>query len=189
MSLQNILNKWKIEYNDILRLWQTADKITKQEFYKNIPPISKLHDWLAIAVAKQNDREIIFDVPQEVINRYTVLMKVFGKDFGAKCIEKNSELKFWATSLHNCAAGYKKSIGTKQQLVGISDNRGKPVALLEINSNKITQAKLFHNDPVYFKKDINTTVCEFAAKCGLEIKTNDVIKPGEEKEMPMAGIA
>ena len=189
MSLQNILNKWKIEYNDILRLWQTADKITKQEFYKNIPPISKLHDWLAIAVAKQNDREIIFDVPQEVINRFTVLMKVFGKDFGAKCIEKNSELKFWATSLHNCAAGYKKSIGTKQQLVGISDNRGKPVALLEINSNKITQAKLFHNDPVYFKKDINNTVCEFAAKCGLEIKTNDVIKPGEEKEMPMAGIA
>jgi len=189
MSLQNILNKWKIEYNDILRLWQTADKITKQEFYKNIPPISKLHDWLAIAVAKQNDREIIFDVPQEVINRYTVLMKVFGKGFGAKCIEKNSELKFWATSLNNCAAGYAKRINGKEQLVGISDDRGKPVALLEIRSNKLIQAKLFDNRWVRNNKDVNKIVLEFAERCGLKISTNDVLIPGEEKEMPMAGIA
>ena len=185
MQMQYVLSKWDTEYCDILRLWRAADKITKQEFYKKLPAISKLHDWLSIAVAKQADREIIFDVPDEVINRYTMLLKAFG----AKCIERNSELKFWATSLSNCAAGYKNIIGEKRQLVGISDDRGKPVALLEINGTSITQAKLFDNDPVYYKENINAIVLEFAEKCGLKIRTRDVLKPGDERQLPVTAIA
>lgn len=185
MQMQYVLSKWDTEYCDILRLWRAADKITKQEFYKKLPAISKLHDWLSIAVAKQEDREIIFDVPDEVINRYTMLLKAFG----AKCIERNSELKFWATSLSNCAAGYKNIIGEKRQLVGISDDRGKPVALLEINGTSITQAKLFDNDPVYYKENINAIVLEFAEKCGLKIRTRDVLKPGDERQLPVTAIA
>lgn len=185
MQMQYVLSKWDTEYCDILRLWRAADKITKQEFYKKLPAISKLHDWLSIAVAKQADREIIFDVPDEVINRYTMLLKAFG----AKCIERNSELKFWATSLSNCAVGYKNIIGEKRQLVGISDDRGKPVALLEINGTSITQAKLFDNDPVYYKENINAIVLEFAEKCGLKIRTRDVLKPGDERQLPVTAIA
>ena len=185
MQMQYVLSKWDTEYCDILRLWRAADKITKQEFYKKLPAISKLHDWLSIAVAKQEDREIIFDVPDEVINRYTMLLKAFG----AKCIERNSELKFWATSLSNCAAGYKNIIGEKRQLVGISDDRGKPVALLEINGTSITQAKLFDNDPVYYKENINAVVLEFIEKCGLKIRTRDVLKPGDERQLPVTAIA
>lgn len=185
MQMQYVLSKWDTEYCDILRLWRAADKITKQEFYKKLPAISKLHDWLSIAVAKQEDREIIFDVPDEVINRYTMLLKAFG----AKCIERNSELKFWATSLSNCAAGYKNIIGEKRQLVGISDDRGKPVALLEINGTSITQAKLFDNDPVYYKENINAIVLDFAEKCGLKIRTRDVLKPGDERQLPVTAIA
>ncbi len=162
MQMQYVLSKWDTEYCDILRLWRAADKITKQEFYKKLPAISKLHDWLSIVVAKQADREIIFDVPDEVINRYTMLLKAFG----AKCIERNSELKFWATSLSNCAAGYKNIIGEKRQLVGISDDRGKPVALIEINGTSITQAKLFDNDPVYYKENINAVVLICTQKVG-----------------------
>lgn len=185
MQMQYIIAKWNEEYYDILRLWRAADKITKEEFYKKPPALSKLHDWLSVAVAKQNDREIIFDVPVEIINRYTMLMKAFG----AKCIEKNSELKFWATSLKNCAAGYKNTIGEKRQLVGISDDRGKPVALLEINGTSITQAKLFDNDPVYYRKEINSVVLEFADKCGLKIRTRDVLKQGDERQLPVTAIA
>lgn len=185
MQMQYVLSKWDTEYCDILRLWRAADKITKQEFYKKLPAISKLHDWLSIVVAKQADREIIFDVPDEVINRYTMLLKAFG----AKCIERNSELKFWATSLSNCAAGYKNIIGEKRQLVGISDDRGKPVALIEINGTSITQAKLFDNDPVYYKENINAVVLEFAEKCGLKIRTRDVLKPGDERQLPVTAIA
>lgn len=185
MQMQYVVSKWDTEYCDILRLWRAADKITKQEFYKKLPAISKLHDWLSIAVAKQEDREIIFDVPDEVINRYTMLLKAFG----AKCIERNSELKFWATSLSNCAAGYKNIIGEKRQLVGISDDRGKPVALLEINGTSIMQAKLFDNDPVYYRKEINAVVLEFAEKCGLKIRTRDVLKQGEERQLPVTAIA
>jgi hypothetical protein len=184
MQMQYIISKWDKEYFDVLRLWQAADKITKAEFKTQTPALSKLHDWLAIAVAKQNDREIIFDVPQEVINRYTMLIK----SFGAKCIEKNSELKFWATSLHNCAAGYKNTIGTDKQLVGISDDRGKPVALLEINKSCITQAKLFDNAPVYKNMAVNATVIEFADKCGLKINTADVLQK-KETEMPVTVVA
>ena len=185
MQMQYVVSKWDTEYYDVLRLWRVADKVTKQEFYKTMPALSKLHDWLSIAVAKQADREIIFDVPQEVINRYTMLLKAFG----AKCIERNSELKFWATSLNNCAAGYRNTIGNKRQLVGISDDRGKPVELLEINGNNISQAKLFDNDPVYYKKEINAVVLEFAEKCGLEIRTRDVLKAGEERQLPVSAIA
>ena len=185
MQMQYVIKKWNEEYYDILMLWRTADKITKQEFYKKIPALSELHDWLAISVAKQNDREIIFDVPDEVINRYTMLMKAFG----AKCIERNSELKFWATSLSNCAARYKNTICDKQQLVGISDDRGKPVALLEINGNRITQAKLFANDPVYYKKDVNKVVWEFAERCSLKIATKDVVKPSEQAHALQATVA
>lgn len=181
MQMQYIISKWENEYFDILRLWRAADKITKQEFYRKIPAISKLHDWLSIAVAKQADREIIFDVPQEIINRYTMIIKTFG----AKCIERNSELKFWATRLNNCAAGYKNTIGTDKQLVGISDELGKPVALLEINKSCITQAKLFDNAPVYKKQAVNATVIEFAKKCRLKINTTDV----KEKEIPVTVVA
>ena len=186
MQMQYVISKWEKEYFDVLRLWQAADKITKAEFKTQTPALSKLHDWLAVAVAKQNDREIIFDVPQEVINRYTMLIK----SFGAKCIEKNSELKFWATSLHNCAAGYKNTIGTDKQLVGISDDRGKPVALIEINKYSITQAKLFDNAPVYKNKAVNATVIEFADKCGLKINTADVdVLEKKEKVMPVTVVA
>lgn len=98
-------------------------------------------------------------------------------------------MKFWAMSLHNCAAGYKKSIGANQQLVGISDDRGKPVALLEIKANKLVQAKLINNRQVRNNKEVNKTVLEFAERCGLKISTKDVLMPGEVKELPMVGIA
>ena len=185
MQMQYVVKKWDEEYHDILRLWQSADKVTKNNFRKEVPALAKLHTWLSLAVAKQADREIIFDVPEEVVNRYTMLMKAFG----AKCIEKNSELKFWALSLKNCAAGYKSMIGCKKQLVGISDDRGKPVALLEINQNYIRQAKLFDNDPVCYRKEVNDTVLEFASKCGLKIGTSDVLEPTAENYVNMEGIA
>ena len=181
-QIGQLIKKWECEYYDTLHLWNIADKVTKSKFYQTLPALSQLHDWLSLEVAKQDGREIIFDVPDEVINRYTMLMKAFG----AKCIEKNSELKYWALSLSNCAAGYEKRINKERQLVGISDNRGKPVALLEINHNCIKQAKLFDNDPVYYKSKINAVVLEFAARCGLEIDTNDVLKADEERKPVMA---
>lgn len=90
MQIKNVIAKWQTEYWDILNLWESADKITKSKFRQTVPPLSKIHDWLSVEVAKQDGREIIFDVPQEVINRYKMLMKVFGKGFGAKCIEKTA---------------------------------------------------------------------------------------------------
>ena len=185
MQMRYVVDKWDDVYHDVLYLWQAADKITKEEFYKKKPALSKLHDWLSVAVAKQEDREIIFDVPEEVIKRYTMLLKTFG----AKCIERNSELKFWAISLHNCAAGYKNRINQERQLVGISDDRGKPVALLEIVGKNLKQAKLFDNDPVYYQKEINDTVWEFAKECELKIATKDVQNPSEQAQTVQATVA
>ena len=185
LQMQYVISKWDGEYHDTLHLWDMADKVTKQKFFKKPPAISKLHDWLSIEIAKQDGREIIFDVPDEVINRYTMLIKAFG----AKCIVRNSELKFWALSLSNCAAGFAQRINKRRQLVGISDDRGKPVALLEITGTYIRQAKLFDNDPVYYNQKINNVVLEFAERCGLEIKTNDVKKNDETTEQTVTAIA
>ncbi len=63
------------------------------------------------------------------------------------------------------------------------------MALLEINGTSITQAKLFDNDPVYYRKEINSVVLEFADKCGLKIRTRDVLKQGDERQLPVTAIA
>lgn len=182
LKMQNLLDKWESTYADIKNLWENADKITKEEFYSQHIKLKNLHDWLAIAVAKQKDRELIFDVPQEIINRYSLaLNNLTGGQMITKCIEKNSELKLWATSLKNCAAGYRNRINSSRQLVGISDEKGKPIALIEIEKGSLVQAKLINNRPVKENNEVNSIVLKFIEKCSLQTATQDIEIEKKEK--------
>lgn len=155
---------------DTLYLWSVADKESKKIFKANVPKFKELHDCLSVLVAKQADRELEFDIPEHIVNR----MDMYLKNTKYKVLEKFSQVKQASIDLKNCASGYRNRINENLQLVLMSDDNGKPVALLEIKRNKIVQAKLFANSSVYNDKKINDEVIEFAKKAKLVIDTKDI---------------
>ena len=131
-----------------------------------------LHDWLAINVAKQPEQEVIFDLPQNILNRFNLYM--MNSRFKSTCINKYSYLKYVAQNLRNCSAGYKNRISEKLQLVVITDDAGKPKVLLEVKEDSIVQAKLFNNVSVKNDIALNKLVLEFAEETRLDIETTDI---------------
>lgn len=157
-------------YIDTLRLWDCADKITKREFYKADVPLSHLHDWLSVAVAKQDDREIIFNVSRKL--KESLKKNIHGYAF--KCIERNSELKKAAIELKNCSAGYARRIGGHMQIVVVINKEGNLTAMLEVREHTICQAKLVANDSVYKNEAVNKACIAYAKKAGLICNTCDI---------------
>lgn len=169
IKLSNILGNCE-KLKDIMNLYASADEKTLSAFHQQKVSFSKLHDWLSLAVAKQKDNDLRFDIPQEVINRYDTAIQ----QHHFSCIERYSSLKEIAFKLKNCSAGYKDRISCSLQLVAVTDEQGKIKALLEINNNNILQAKLFQNRPVKQDILINRLVIDFAQKLKLKIKTDDI---------------
>ncbi len=168
---------------DTLYLWSIADKLSKKIFNENVPKFKELHDYLSVLVAKQADREIEFDIPEYIVNR----MDMYLKNTNYKVLEKFSQVKQASLDLKNCASGYRNRINENLQLVLMSDDKGKPIALLEIKRSKIVQAKLFANVAVFNDRTINDEVIEFAKKAKLGIDTKDIkLAYVEEEELKSA---
>lgn len=158
-------------YKDSYHLLNNMDKMTKQRYLESKIPLSKLHDWLSVEITAQENREMIFDIPAHIINRLNMQLN----HYNLETITKNSQLIRVAQSLKNCSAGYKKRINDKLQLVVISDDNGKIVALLQIMENSIVQAKLYGNKSVSDRMEINDLVIDFAKKTKLDIRTGNII--------------
>ena len=169
ITFNQIAQKYKY-YEDCLRLLKQMDKVTRQLFESNKIAVSKLHDWLSVKIAGQEDREMYFDVPEHILKRLDMQLN----HYNLQPIIKSSQLVQAAQSLKNCAAGYKHRINSKLQLVVITDDSGKMRALLEIRDDCIYQAKVFDNKCVKTKKEINDLIIEFSEKAKLKIKTNDI---------------
>ena len=145
--------------------------ITKQRYLESEIPLSKLHDWLSVEITAQENREMIFDIPAHIIKRLDMQLN----HYKLETITKNSQLVRVAQSLKNCSAGYKHRINEKLQLVMISDDTGKILALLQIIKNSIVQAKLYGNKSVSDRMEINDLVIDFAEKTKLDIRTGNII--------------
>lgn len=169
ITFNQIVQKYKY-YEDCLHLLKQMDKITRQLFESNKIAVSKLHDWLSVKIAGQENREMYFDVPEHILKRLDMQLQ----HYNLQPIIKNSQLVQAAQSLKNCCAGYKYRINSNLQLVVITDDSGKMRALLEIRDNCICQAKVFDNKCVKTKKEINNLIIEFSEKAKLKIKTNDI---------------
>ena len=169
IKLSNILGNCE-KLQDIMNLYVSADEKTLSAFHQQKVPFNKLHDWLSLEIAKQKDRDLKFDIPQEVINKYDTAIQ----QHHFSCIERYSSLKEIAFKLRNCSAGYKDRINSSLQLVAVTDERKQIKALLEIKNNNILQAKLFQNRPVKQDILINRLVIDFAQKLKLKIKTDDI---------------
>ena len=174
MKLTDILKK-DYKLKDIMNLWHTANNDTKSRFMQEKVRFKDLHDWLAINVAKQPEQEVIFDLPQNILNRFNLYM--MNCRFKSTCINKYSYLKYVAQNLRNCSAGYKNRISEKLQLVVITDDAGKPKVLLEVKEDTIVQAKLFNNVSVRNDIVLNKLVLEFAKETRLDINTTDIHQP------------
>lgn len=155
---------------DILHLWQQADKNSKETFRENVPRFKELHDYLSVLVAKQADRDLDFDIPEHIVRR----MEMNLNNTNYAVLQKFSQVKQASLDLKNCASGYRNRINENLQLVLMSDDKGKPIALLEIKESKIIQAKLFANKSVCYEEKVNQAVIEFAQKAKLAIDTKDV---------------
>lgn len=169
IKLMNVLENYK-KIQDIINLYALADKKTLTAFHQQKVAFNNLHDWLSLAIAKQKDRDLDFNIPQKLIDKYDKTIQ----HHRFSCIEKYSSLKEIAFKLRNCSAGYKDKINLNLQLVAVTDEKGKIKALLEINNNNILQAKLFQNRPVKQDVLINRLVIDFAKKLKLNIKTDDI---------------
>ena len=171
IQIQTILTDTKHQIKDIVCMWKMADKITKENFEKENVKFRNLHDWLAVSITKQNNREVIFNLNNKTIKRYD--KKIDG--FQCEAIKKYSQLKYVASTLKNCAAGYKNRINDKSCLVVITQDNKKPVALLEIVKGEIKQAKLFDNKPVKTNQLINSLVQKFVKISKTKIDTRDIL--------------
>lgn len=181
MKIEKILRNIN-EVKDTIALWNIADKITRNKFNVSQISIKNLHDWLSVAVLEQQDREIIFNIDENISSLYT--QKLTG--FQTEMIKKYSQLKAVANKLKNCAAGYKNSISNEHGLIVITNNENKPVALMEINKNNLVQAKLFDNKSVKLQPEINALIIEFARLTNLSIKTDDVLQYKNISEINIA---
>lgn len=160
----------KPDNRDIIHLWRTADKISKQEFLNQKPAIKDIHDTLSLLIAKQKDREIYFDIPKETIE---ALSKDY-KDYKINVLTLYSSIKKAGMELKNCAASYKNRINKNHVLALMTDNRNKAVALFEIHNKQIVQARLFDNVPICKNADANAFALQYAADTGLEVNTCNI---------------
>lgn len=160
----------KPDNRDIIHLWKTADKITKQEFLNQKPAIKDIHDTLSFLIAKQNDREIHFDIPEETIKAFS---KDY-KDYKINVLTLYSSIKKAGMELKNCAASYKNRINKNHVLALMTDNKNKAVALFEIRDKQIVQARLFDNVPICNNANANAFALQYAADTGLEINTYNI---------------
>lgn len=165
-----IRRQWSQKDEDTLRMWKLADTITLKDYEKEKVPFHKLHDWLAVAITKQEDREVIFQIDKEIIE--ALHQSVDGYQF--HCVERKSELKKVAMALHNCSLSYAQRIGQHNQLVVVTDDDGNIMALLEIQSQRIVQAKLFANKQVNASCSINKACVDYLKRTKLSCQTNDI---------------
>lgn len=160
----------EINSSDTIRLWKMLDIISLEKFEEKIPKFSELHDYLSLLVTEQEDREQIYNIPIEILNRFELELK----NTKYEVLKKFSSLKKVGMDLHNCAVSYRNKVNDELQLVAVTDERGKTICLLRIEKFSLKEAKLLNNIPVKKNIKYNNLVLEFIEKAKLKIDTNDI---------------
>lgn len=165
-----IRRPWSQEDEDTLHMWKMADAITLKAFEKEKVPFQKLHDWLSVAIIKQEEHEVVFPIDKTIIE--ALHQSVDGYQF--HCVERKSELKKISMALRNCALSYATRMNQYNQLVVVTDDDGNIMALLEIQRQRIVQAKLFANKQVSTSDRINRACADYSKRTNLSCQTRDI---------------
>lgn len=139
--------------------------------------ITEIHDQATNLLYKQKNPNIKLSVPDYIKNR--LMMQ---KDKIRFFLPNDSyELKDAGTKLHNCVGGYTNKINEGVScVVLVSNDKGKLVVCIELQQNKLIQAKLACNKPVFTNAKLQAEVLEWCKKCRIDICTSDVKQPKSE---------
>ena len=86
------------------------------------------------------------------------------------------ELRAGGKEFHNCVYRYAKEASNAMcHIAFMADDKGKLVACLEIREDKLVQAKLKYNNPVFNDMNINNAIIDWCKRSGLEIATTDIM--------------
>lgn len=172
-----IKNYYKYNLYDVQTLLNAIkDNPEMMAEYKNSKiRIRDIHNYLStkqkeIAIKNKHEWKEKYFIDERIMNNLN--RKINGYDFTV--VPNTKTLIEIAEKLHNCSASYNNKIGNTTQLVAVTDDNYKIIALLEIREGKVYQAKLVDNDPVKKNPTINNKVISFMKKAKIECYTNDV---------------
>ena len=135
--------------------------------------LKRLHDWLCQEYEKYKERDYDLEVPDAVVRRLAMQMDQV-KFF---LPTRNAQLQAGSKAFHNCVRTYAERVHQGVcQIVYMTDDRGKLTACLEVRDDRLVQAKLKFNKPVYEDSAVNGAVVDWCNKVGLQISTYDVRK-------------
>lgn len=158
------------EYRDIMRMYEKLDSYDIEKLKKEKIKLSQLHERLVYVTRAKRYAEHVYHIPDEIVKNYD--REINGYHFNA--VPDTKTLISIAAALNNCSATYNGRINERLQLVVITDDHMKIIALLEIDNGVVVQAKLKNNRRVKDEKEINNKVVEFIKKSNIKCKTNDV---------------
>lgn len=160
---------------DTLEILSQLNKRNQQDVLKC--KIVEIHDLATNLLYKQRNSNEKLLVP-DYIKKRLMMQKDKIKFF---LPNDSYELKDAGTELHNCVDGYTRKINNgTSYVVLVSDDKGKLVVCIELQQNKLIQAKLACNKPVFTKPDLQAEVLDWCKKCDIVVSTSDVKQPEPE---------
>ncbi len=197
--LEQYLNKWVQEY-DLKDIYRTLsgvrsfsylmdidnmkEKLTKenQVLFKQVK-LQAAHDWLVQKLMEQREADFELEVPEHVKKR----LEMQSGQVKFYMPETHWKLRDIGAEFHNCVGSYAQRVLKGQCCIVImTDDDGKMMACLEVKDDRLVQAKLKFNRPVYVDMGVNTAICEWCKKTKLKINTKDVKLKYEELESKTA---
>lgn len=135
--------------------------------------LKNMHDFLVEQKHLQDEKGYKLEVPEHIVRRLSMqmgLVKFFLPN-------TSKELKIGGEIFHNCVGTYSQRVKMGEcQIAFMTNDNGKLIACLEIRGNRLVQAKLKFNHPVYQNGAINGAVLDWCEKTGLKVATQDVRK-------------
>lgn len=161
---------FKTEWQDTFNMFKNAERKTLKRFYKQHISFAHLHDFLMEETRMNRYKRQYFKIPENIVRKLEMQLKFYN----TKVIKNHRSLLLAGEKLNNCCASYNSRIGNNLQLVTMTDNTGKLVALLEIRNFQLWQAKLVNNHQVKLDSKVNEAVCEMLRKNKILCRTDDV---------------
>ena len=154
-------------------LWQRANSA------------KQMHDICVELHWKHHHPDYNLDVPEHIVNR--LMMQMSGICFYLP--KTYYQLRLAGKELKNCVGGiYPQRMKNGECcIVLVADDRGKLQACIELQDNRIIQAKLFDNEPVWKDPVLLEKVQAWAKEKKLTPSTQDLEVPKEQrKQLPVA---
>lgn len=172
------------ELNDAAEQYEELTPAEQLTVWKNAGSAKKIHDTCTELHWRHKHPDYNLDVPEPIINRL-MMQKESLKFYLPKTYH---ELHAAGEELRNCVGGgYPARMKEgKLCIVLVADDTGKLKVCIELQKDKIVQAKLFRNRPVYEDPVMLDKVMAWAKERKLKIATNDLIRPEKTEALPQA---